>query len=119
NLCGQCDASFTAAGSSFQIFRETTNVIKANISNGSGFTTLTGTTQFTSSVNTAWHHCALILGGGLVRLNLDGIQEASSSFSGSVPDSAGSFFVGNLLATGTPWQGWIDEFRLSIGVARW
>ena len=43
-----------------------------------------------------------------------------SPLNGSVNDSANNFSVGEAgeLAAAS-WNGWIDEFRLSVGVARW
>jgi hypothetical protein len=121
-LCGQSDAAQTAADSSFFIERTTGNVISAQVSNGSTFTTITGTTQFTNAVNTGWHHVALVRTGNILKLFIDGAQEGGDgALTGSVPNSTAGLAIGirGDGATTSPWNGWIDEFRLSVGIARW
>jgi hypothetical protein len=120
-LAGQADATATAAGSAWHLRRTDGNVISWSVSNGSAFTTVTGTTQFTDADNTGWHHLALVRTGDVLKMFIDGVQEGSNTaFTGSVNDSAEVLGVG---ASGglvtTPWTGWIDEFRLSVGAARW
>lgn len=120
-LCGQADAGISAAGSSFHIQRNASNVIVASVSTGSAFVTVTGTTTYTDALHTGWHHMALVRTGDILRLFLDGTQEGGDiAFTGSVNDASGVFVVGgaNAAAT-TPWLGWVDEFRLSVGTARW
>ena len=122
-LCGQTDASGTAAGSAFYLHRHSSNVIEAQISDGSSFTAVQGTTQFTNLLNTGWHHLALVRTGNTLKLFLDGTQEGSSTaFTGTIPNSSADFAVGarsSDASTPNPWTGWIDEFRLSVGIARW
>src|SRR3990172_1289288 len=119
NIIGQNDN--VAANSSFFIVRNTINVITFRVSNGSSFAIVTGTTVFTDSVNTGWHHLACVRTSNILRMFIDGVQEGGNiSFSGSVPDSALVFGVGsNGGTTANLWTGWIDEFRLSVGIARW
>lgn len=121
--CGQSDTSLTAADSSFRIYRTTGNVMRADVSNGSALTSVTGTTQFTNAVNTGWHHLALVRTGNVLKLFIDGTQEGSNvAFSGTVPNSTATLSVGSRGGgTGafSPWNGWLDEFRISVGIARW
>ena len=120
DLCGHGDGS-TPALSSFHIYRTTGNVILATaFVGGTGFT-ITGTTQFTNAVNTGWHHCALVRTGNTLKMFLDGVQEGGNvAITGTVNNSATIFAIGTAgTFTAAPWQGWIDEFRLSVGVARW
>ena len=120
-ICGQTDAGLTAADSSFWIRRTTGNVIEAQVSDGSSVSSLVGTTQFTDALNTGWHHLALVRHGNTLMLFIDGVQDASAAFTGTVPTSSASLAVGvrGGAANLSPWLGWIDEFRLSVGVARW
>ncbi len=56
-----------------------------------------------------------------MKLFIDGVQEGGDvAISGTVNNSSEIFTVGadNAGASDT-WMGWIDEFRLSVGVARW
>jgi len=56
-----------------------------------------------------------------LKLFVDGTQEGGDvAIAGTVNDSSNAFSVGTAgEVTGTPWTGWIDEFRLSVGIARW
>lgn len=120
-LAGQCDAGGTATATSFRISRDTSNVIRAFCCVGGSFFTCVGTTTFTDALNTGWHHCAFVRSGSTLKLFIDGIQEGGdTSISGTVNNSAEIFTIGADNAGGSDtWQGWIDEFRLSVGVARW
>jgi Concanavalin A-like lectin/glucanases superfamily len=118
-LAGQSDAASTPSLSSFQFFRNTTGEIQFLISNGSAFTTLASTTQFSNSLNTGFHHVAVTRSGNTIRLFIDGILEDSDTFSGTVPNSTQVFEVGRANIVGTSWTGWIDEFEFLVGVAQW
>jgi hypothetical protein len=119
-LCGQFDAALTPSLSSFGITREASNIIQAYISDGSGYTVLAGTTQFTNAVNTGWHHCAVQRSGTSFVLFVDGVVEAATVTSITVPNSTELLGVGSWGgSTAGPWNGWIDEFRFSLGSARY
>lgn len=120
-IVGHTGAAGTTADTSFWIDRSNTNVITAGISDGSSFFTIFGTTQFTNALNTGWHHVAFVRTGNTLKLFIDGTQEGGNlSFSGTVNNSSGSLSVGRYGdQVGFGWNGWIDEFRLSVGTARW
>jgi hypothetical protein len=119
-LGGQNDSGGTGTNTAWRIYRTSGNVISFQTASGGGFdATLTGTTQFTNAVNTGWHHCAVTRSGSTFRLFLDGVQEASTVSSGAVDDSSLNLVVGRLGDQSIDWTGWIDEFRLSVGIARW
>lgn len=119
DLAGQTGGA--AANTSFFIDRSATNVMRLFVSDGAGFTVVNGTTQFTNASNPGWHHLAAVRVGNILRLFIDGIQEGGDvAFSASIPNVTGSPTVGRRGdSTNNPWVGWIDEFRLSIGIARW
>jgi hypothetical protein len=114
----QADSGGTAAATPWVLDHNTTNVMRGLVSNGAGFTVVTGTTAITT---TGWHHYAFVRTGNTLKLFIDGTQEGGDvAFASSVVNSS------NLLAIGqggefttSPWDGWIDEFRLSVGIARW
>jgi hypothetical protein len=123
-LCGHGDNSGLAASHAWDIFRTSGNVIQARVSNGSAFTSVTGTTQFTSAANTGWHHLAFVRTSDVLKLFIDGVQEGSNTaFAATVLDGANALTVGTNIPSGandgTDWNGGIDEFRLSVGNARW
>jgi hypothetical protein len=117
-LCGQCDSTPTNASTSFRIQRTAANVIEAVVCVSTTAYTVTGTTTFTA---TGWHHVALVRTGNILRLFINGTQEGGDiAITGTVNDSSSVLAIGTEGAvTSDPWTGWIDEFRLSVGVARW
>src|SRR5262245_52359434 len=122
-LAGQVDNAATAASESFILYRTTGNVISFRIrgNGGASTTNVFGTTQFTNLLNTGWHHAAAVRTGNTIKLFIDGIQEGGDqTFSVAANDSANRFAVGRFgEVAGLDWNGWIDEFRLSVGNARW
>lgn len=121
HMAGQSDSSQTATTVSFHIHRTTGNFIRGRVAVGSTVTTVTGTTQFTDAVNTDWHHVALVRTGDVLKLFIDGTQEGGDqALTGTVNDSSNALRIGACGEdTADPWTGWIDEFRLSVGIARW
>lgn len=81
-----------------------------------------GTTPFSNAANIGWHHFALVRNGGTVSLYINGILEGSDAAVGitAIDNAAQPFNVGARTAAGiNSWNGYIDEFRLSVGIARW
>jgi len=78
-----------------------------------------------SSVMTAntWHHIAIVRGwGGNANdwaLCVDGAAVDTDTQSGTAPDLDGTFNIGFDDFSDYYLTGWIDEFRVSKGVARW
>ena len=121
DLGGQTDGIGTPwANTSFFIDRGATNVMRFFVSDGTNLTAIQGTTQFTDLINPGWHHLAAVRSGNTLRLFIDGIQEASTTFAAALPNATALPTIGVRASTGgSPWQGWIDEWRFSKGVARW
>ena len=69
------------------------------------------------SANT-WYHIAVVRNGSNVFIYRDGVQIATSSATGSLGNYYGSFMVG-LDGYSNPMQGYLDEFRITKGLARW
>ena len=72
----------------------------------------------------SWHHVALVRTGTTVKIFADGAQLGTDqSFSGSVynPGSYKSLFIGTRSDSpgDYPFNGYIDELRVSKGIARW
>lgn len=74
-----------------------------------------------------WYHLCLIRNGTKVALYVDGIEAAPEAWSttistNEVPNLASVLSVGNCNFAGATeyyFKGWIDEFRISKGIARW
>lgn len=121
-LCGQQNSGGTTASSSIRIYRNTSNQIQVDYANGgSTFLSLTSTTTFTNAINPGFHHFAVTRSGNTFRLFIDGVVEDTDTSATSVNDSSEVFGIGVVGAnTGAgTWQGNIDEFRFSNGIARW
>ena len=117
-LAGQGSSGGAVADGSFIIEHQTTDKIRVGVCES---TTLFAVISTTSISTTGWHHVALVRTGNVLRLFLDGVQEGGDvAFTGTVNDSTEVLSVGawGALATITM-NGWIDEFRLSVGIARW
>jgi hypothetical protein len=116
--CGQCDSAGTAAAIPFRVGLNASNVVDFTCFVGSTAFTVTGSTAITTTI---WHHVAVVRIGNTLRMFLDGVQEGGDiAISGSLNDSVNKFGVGCLGEfTSVQWQGYIDEFRLSVGIARW
>lgn len=80
---------------------------------------ITGTTKLTTNT---WYHIALSRSGTSTKLFLDGTQEGSTyTDSNSYLNGANRPIIGidAVDVTSSPVDGWLDEIRVSNGVARW
>jgi concanavalin A-like lectin/glucanase superfamily protein len=121
-ITGQSDSAQTPANQSIFIQTTAGNVIQATATQvGPLFAQVTGTTQFTDVINPGWHHLAFVRTGNTLKLFIDGVQEGGNvSMTLAMNDSPNQWAVGaNGEVTSSPWNGWIDEFRITNGVARW
>jgi len=111
NLAGQCDSG--AADASFYIIRDTSDFIVF----ASAAVNLISTTTFASS---GWHHLAVVRSGSTFTLYIDGVAEDTGTSAVAMTNSSSAFRIGAAgEVTSNPWTGSIDEFRLSVGIARW
>lgn len=120
DLFGQCDAAGITTSTSIQVFRHpsSANVIVAEACVGTTRYSVVGTTAFTSAVNPGFHHVKFGRSGNILRLFIDGVQEGGDvAITGSINDSSNLFTLGACgESVGTPWQGWMDEWRFRVGV---
>ncbi|MCL5795010.1 MAG: hypothetical protein M1338_01500 [Patescibacteria group bacterium] len=70
-----------------------------------------------------WYHVAVVRNGTTLKMYLDGTEVASTAVSADLSSSS-AFHVGVREGTGPggiaeEWNGWLDEFRFSNGIARW
>ena len=81
--------------------------------------TITSTSTITDT--TTWHHIAWLRDGNTIRLFIDGIAEGTVDVTGKTMGTPNSKFTFGRLGeyTLTPFNGRIDEFRVSKGIARW
>jgi Concanavalin A-like lectin/glucanases superfamily len=86
-----------------------------------GGATATTITQAGTVTGTDWHHIALVRNGNTLTLYLDGTSVASASVTGiTVRNSAYKPTIGRQGENNARYfNGRIDEFRFSKGIARW
>lgn len=117
-ICGQSNSA-GSGGFSYLLNLNTSNQIRfAWSANGTTVSAIVSTTTFTA---TGWHHVAAIRTGNTFRLFIDGTQEGGdTSDSSTLNDSSNALAVGAFgELPGLYWYGYIDEFRISVGTARW
>jgi hypothetical protein len=118
---GHCDAVGGASTNSAWYFLRSsaTNVINFFVVQGTGAVGMSSTTALT--IAKGWTHIAAVRNGSTMLLFVDGVAEGSASITGAVNTSTnakvGIGSLGNF--TSNPWNGWFDEFRFSVGIARW
>lgn len=113
---GQADSGLAAATSAWYMARNASNKFEFHLSDGSSFTTLTSTSDVLSG---AWTHIRAVRSSNTIYLFVNGALEDSDTFTGTVPDVAVAMRVGAAgETTTTPWNGWIDEYKFDVGVAR-
>jgi hypothetical protein len=67
-----------------------------------------------------WHHFALVRSGNDFMMFVDGTLSSSISDTNALTDSSGTMYIGiNATFVGRDYEGSVDEFRISKGIARW
>lgn len=120
-IAGQVDAAFTGPGSAWDLSRNGAgDRIRFEWISGGSFVSVFSTSTFTNLVNTGWHHVEATRSGTNVYLFIDGVLEGSAVIGSTViNDSAAALGIGCAGGFGgSLWIGNIDQFRLSVGVAR-
>ena len=78
--------------------------------------------SWSPSLNT-WYHLAFVRSGttGWFFINGDNTNsvEQTAFSSNSLPDLASSVYMGTNFQGNYPLNGWLDELRISKGIARW
>ena len=65
-----------------------------------------------------WYHFAFVRNGNNFNLYIDGTSVINTSSASAYPDFAADFLIGSITGT-TRMNGWLDEIRISKGIARW
>jgi hypothetical protein len=122
SLCGQLNYAGGINSGPLYSVKDSSGRVFFGVSNGSAFTVVGGAGSPPTIQDSQWHHVAFVRGGGTLRLFLDGSQIASDGFSGLVQASSGAPFgvgINGDYAGASLASMLFDEFRLSIGIARW
>lgn len=118
-IAGQSDSTGTLGSQSATIIKTSGEKLQ--------FYCVNGTTQYTcTSTNnlpqTTWTHIACVRSGGTLTQYINGTADGTASIStNAINNSSNRFGVGNLgeLSTATPMNGYIADFRITKGVARY
>jgi len=85
-----------------------------------GVLLLDNTFANTVMVNDTWYHVALVRSAGNTwTVYIDGVSKDSVVAALTYPDIAGNFRIGYNSEVPVGYTGYIDEFRISKGIARW
>ena len=75
--------------------------------------------DYTSYIN-QWAHIACVRVSGICNVYVNGVTVSSSTMAGSIGNSTDPTYINRVpSATGRYIKGYIDEFRISKGIARW
>jgi hypothetical protein len=111
-------SDYSGSSSGMAIEKLADNTIKANMT-GDG-ADITGTTTLSTG---QWYHIALSGDDGSYKLFLNGTQEGStftgSSTSGTTNKYIGTFYWSGLGGAVRLWNGYIEDFRITKGLARY
>ena len=67
----------------------------------------------------SWMHLAIVSDGGSIKLYVDGEHLGPTVQKTPATNGAQEFWIGHGSTSNNPFKGWIDEFRVSRGIARW
>jgi len=87
-------------------------------SNGTSWDILAGMT-ITLSLTGGWHHVAVTRQGSTWRTFYDGTLAASATTAATVMADTNPVRIGAGSVTGEDYGGWLEEIRISKGIARW
>jgi len=91
------------------VFHSSTNGTSWNVFNG----VLVGAME-----NNVWHHFAIVRNGNSWLFFRDGILQNTQTAAVTLPANSGQMNIGLALSS-SYYAGYIDEFRISKGIARW
>ena len=81
---------------------------------------VTGLTSTNGGYNdNNWHHIAYVRNGSIATIYVDGINQASTTVSGNPSTPAGAFIIGAATGLSRYYNGYIDELRITNGIARY
>jgi hypothetical protein len=120
-LAGFGNASLSA-DIGWSVYYDTSKLLRFNFQN-SGGPTAVAVTAATSIMDGAWHHIACVKTSAM-KVYIDGIDATSSASAPSGSMRSGASYemnVGRIATSGATQccQSSIDEFRYSVGIARW
>jgi hypothetical protein len=99
-----------------------TNSLNFYYSTNGSSTSIALSRTWSPVTNNVWYHIAVVRVGNICRLFVNGVQlGGDGTISGPLKDSTAALLIGatNPSSTADYWNGWLDEVRISKGIARW
>jgi hypothetical protein len=104
----------------FVEFNDTNHVTGRIYITATGSRAVTSTGTITAG---AWHHIAFVRDGNTLRLFIDGIADGTLDVTGIIVNNITTpFRIGDLVVNTVEsyfFNGWLDDIRISKGIARW
>lgn len=131
NFTIECWAYFNNPVGSFGLFAHRTGGVYAPImvqGNSSGLQVYvsTGGTTWNYTISTSntftagnWYHLAFVRNGTALTVYVNGVYSGISSIGGVLYNLAQNFVIGDCMAGQYPFNGYIQDFRITYGVARY
>jgi hypothetical protein len=117
-ICGQVDSTGANANVSFCLQLLAANTMQFFVCTGA--TAKIANSAGSITADSTWHHVALIRSGNNLYSALDGVLSTALDVTGvSINDSTFKMAVGKFGEFNSTWNGWIDELRITKGLARW
>jgi hypothetical protein len=76
-------------------------------------------TSTATVTNNVWHHLAFVRSGSVFTMYIDGISISSFTDSRAIYDGGSNLEIGSYIQGGYRFNGWMDDFRITKGVARY
>lgn len=119
-LFGQGDATASFASTSLYALFSPDNKLYTGIGYGSKIKS-SGASSIAVTNDSAWHHIATVRCGNTLTQYIDGVARSTADITGITANySSNQFAIGRQGEYAANYfNGWIDEFRFSKGIARW
>ena len=109
----------TAAGYPYQAYVSTAGAVVFRSYNESVIELFTVTTAAGKVAAQIWTHLAFVRSGSQFSVYVDGVASGSANYAGALPENSWPMTVGAYSNGVAPFNGFIDDFRMTKGVARY
>lgn len=109
----------SAAFRSVLIFFNGTSLNLYASSNGTSWDIANAVTIHTPTVDSTFHHYAVVRSGSTWSVYVDGSRTNTFTSSATISDDTTTLTIGDGQSASVYFRGWLDEFRVSKGIARW
>ncbi|MFA5352039.1 MAG: LamG-like jellyroll fold domain-containing protein, partial [Candidatus Gracilibacteria bacterium] len=109
---------WSADGVTWQLITYTDSKLYFQFKTSSGFAQIASTNAV--NLSNAWHHLAVVSDGSTLTLYIDGISVGSGAMTEIYRNTTNrAARLGSVTGGASAWKGYLDEFRISKGIARY